>query len=214
MSRAYTGAERRAVAEEFSAGINISQNHHEAEVPEPVRGAPDGEPWLLRGGLALVVVALCWSLKPFGLHGIEAVGTGVLLATIILATEMRLRRATPSGLLGGALGAVLGIFAAVLVTAVVSRIAEPEQTKSFFESGVLVAFAYLGAVLGSQKAVEREVKRGEKEELSPAVSGTRDAEAQEADSVSSIVPKLLDTSVLIDGRIGDVCEAQFLDGPL
>ena len=27
-------------------------------------------------------------------------------------------------------------------------------------------------------------------------------------------PKLVDTSVLIDGRIAEICDAQFLDGPL
>jgi uncharacterized protein YacL len=126
-------------------------------------------------------------------------------------------------LLGGALGAVLGIFAAVLVTAVVSRIAEPERTKSFFESGVLVAFAYLGAVLGSLKATEREGKK-EKEESQAAVAsadvatpreaGAGAAAATAAVATSMAIPKLVDTSVLIDGRIAEICEAQFLDGPL
>ena len=136
MSRAYTGVERRAVATVFSAGIDSSHDKTESGIPEVVR-AVLVEPWMLRGGLALVAVALCWSLRPFGLYGVAAVGAGLLLAAVILVIEMRLRQATPRGLLGGAFGAVLGIFAAVLVTAVVSRIAEPEQTKSFLESGVL-----------------------------------------------------------------------------
>ena len=179
---------------------------------------------MLRGGLAIVAVALCWSLKPFGLYGAEAVGAGLLLAAIILLVEMRLRRATPRGLLGGALGAVLGIFAAVLVTAVVSRIAEPERTKSFLESGVLVAFAYLGAVLGSQKATEREekqtetVKAGkeaeERKDQAVAASSSGAVPAASAAAVSPAVPKLVDTSVLIDGRIADICDAHFIDGPL
>ena len=166
MSRAYTGVERRGVAGHLSAGIDLTQNKYEAHLPEPVRAALHVEPWMLRGGLAVVAVALCWSLNPFELHGLEAVGAGLLLAAIICVIEMRLRWATPRGLLGGALGAVLGIFAAVLVTAVVSRIAEPERTKSFLESGVLVAFAYLGAVLGSLKARER----GEKKEEDAAIA--------------------------------------------
>ena len=168
MSRAYTGVERRGVAEHFSAGIDITQNKYEAHLPEPLKAALHVEPWMLRGGLAVVAVALCWSLNPFGLYGVTAVGAGLLLAAIILVIEMRLRWATPRGLLGGALGAVLGIFAAVLVTAVVSRIAEPERTKSFFESGVLVAFAYLGAVLGSQKATERGEKKAKEEDAAVA----------------------------------------------
>lgn len=218
MSRAHTGAERRGVAGHFPAGIDISQNKYEADLPEPAKAALNVESWMLRGGLAVVAVALCWSLKPFGLYGVAAIGAGLLLAAIILVIEMRLRWATPRGLLGGALGAVLGIFAAVLVTAVVSRIAEPERTKSFFESGVLVAFAYLGAVLGSQKAVERETKT-ETEDLSETAdvssSGASGVARSDAvDAAAMAIPKLLDTSVLIDGRIADICEAQFLDGPL
>ena len=81
-------------------------------------------------------------------------GVGVLLAAVILVAEMRLQWAAMSGLLGGALGGVLGIFAAVLVTLIISRTAEPEPTKSFLECAVLVAFAYLGLVLGSKKAGE------------------------------------------------------------
>src|SRR6202012_191042 len=210
MSRAYTGVERRGVSESFAAGIDISQNKYEAHMPEPVKAALNIEPWMLRGGLAVVAVALCWSLRPFGLYGLAAIGAGLLLAAIILVIEMRLRWATPRGLLGGALGAMLGIFAAVLVTAVVSRTAETEQTKSFFESGVLVAFAYLGAVLGSQKA--REVRGDKKEDHSAASSPA--AAARDVAATATSVAKLLDTSVLIDGRIADICEAHFLDGPL
>ena len=156
MRRAHTGVDRRIVVESASAGTSSSRENLETAAPTSLGRFLHSEPWMLRGGLALVAVGLCWSLKPFGLQGIAALGAGVLLAAIILLAEMRLRWATPQGLLGGAFGAVLGIFAAVLVSAVVSRIAEPEQTKSFFESGVLVAFSYLGAVLGSQKALERE----------------------------------------------------------
>src|ERR1700722_11267662 len=235
MSRAYTGVERRGVPESLAAGIHLShhkaeaQGKYEADIPEPVKAVLHVEPWMLRGGLAVVAVALCWSLKPFGLIGLASVGAGLSLAAIILVIEMRLSRATPRGLLGGALGAVLGIFGAVLVTAVVSRIAEPEQTKSFFESGVLIAFAYLGAVLGSQKAAEREVKtvREEQSRVASSSSSTeRDVSATASKVASSVgaagassttggpIAKLLDTSVLIDGRIADICDAQFLDGPL
>jgi len=219
MSRAYTGAERRGVAAPFVTGIDISQDKNEAEIPEPVKAALHVEPWMLRGGLAVVAVALCWSLKPFGLYGVESIGGGLLLAAVILAVELRLRWATPRGLLGGALGAVLGIFAAVLVTAIVSRMTEPEGTKSFFESGVLVAFAYLGAVLGSQKATEREGKEAaEVKEVKEREKGANDAVSlgspTAAVTSAPTIPKLLDTSVLIDGRIADICEAQFLDGPL
>jgi uncharacterized protein YacL len=167
---------------------------------------------MLRLFLVVCAGAICSSLHPFGLSGVVAIGTGVLLAAAILAVELRLRWAAPRGLLGGALGAVLGIFAAVLVTLVVSRTAAPEPTKSFLEYGVLVAFAYLGGMLGSEKAAELrlETKREAASEASAKSESLGSAEAL----AKSQSLKLLDTSVLIDGRIADVCEAQFLDGPL
>jgi uncharacterized protein YacL len=133
---------------------------------------------------------------------VASAGVGVLTAGAILLLELRLRWAAMSGLLGGAFGAVLGIFAAVLVTLIISRTAEPEPTKSFLECGVLVAFAYLGLVLGSTKAAQLHL-----ETIGERVVAKAPAAAPES-------LKLLDTSVLIDGRIADICEAQFVDGVL
>jgi uncharacterized protein YacL len=208
MSRAYSNVEHREVGTPFTAQVEtLKEKSESADVSDSAMAHPRrnyADAWLLRATLAAVVVALCYSLKPFGLYGLEAVGAGFLLTAVILVIEMRLRWATPRGLLGGALGAVLGIFAAVLVTAVVSRMAEPAPTKSFFEGGVLVAFAYLGAALGSQKAVEH----------APIAADGQAVNAREVDVRPALVPKLVDTSVLIDGRIAEICEAHFLDGPL
>ena len=141
---------------------------------------------------------LCYELAPFGLHGTLAAAVGFLLAVAILLIELRLRRAKIGKLLGGALGAVLGIFAALLVTLVISRTSESEPTKSFLAYAALFAFAYLGFVLGSE--------RGGELNTSPLA----ESKTKSSDVPESI--KLLDTSVLIDGRIADVCEAHFLDG--
>jgi uncharacterized protein YacL len=156
--------------------------------------------WLVRLFITACTTALCYKLAPFGLRGLPAAGVGFFLALLILLAELRLRRAKISGLLGGALGTVLGMFAALLVTLVISRTDVPEPTKSFLEYAALFAFAYLGLVLGSEMGGE--LKAG-----SPAGIISGQAPAPEP-------MKLLDTSVLIDGRIADVCEAHFLDGVL
>jgi uncharacterized protein YacL len=166
------------------------------------------ESWALRGFLVVCAAAICFTLRPFHLGGATSAGVGVLTAAIILLAELRLRWAAVSGLLGGAFGAVLGIFAAVLVTLIISRTAEPEPTKSFLECAVLVAFAYLGLVLGSKKAGDLHL-----ETIGERVAA-RTAAAPAAVAASSGTLKLLDTSVLIDGRIADICEAQFVDGVL
>jgi uncharacterized protein YacL len=156
--------------------------------------------WVVRAFLVTCTGAVSYALGPFGFRGLPAAGVGFLIALVVLLVELRLRRAALSGLLGGAFGAVLGVFAALPVTLVVSRTDEPEPTKSFLEFAALFAFGYLGLVLGSGRG--RELRVDAMEEF----FGKK--------SVAAGSVKLLDTSVLIDGRIADICEAQFLEGVL
>src|SRR5450631_335514 len=110
--------------------------------------------WLVRFALVGATVLLCYTLSPFGFRGLPAAGLGFLVAMVILLAELRLRRVEISGLMGGAVGAVIGLLSALLITLVISRTAEPEPTKSFFEFTSLFAFGYLGLVLGSRKGLE------------------------------------------------------------
>src|SRR2546427_2297856 len=156
--------------------------------------------WVVRAFLITCTGGVSYTVGPFGLRGWPAAGVGFLIALVVLFAELRLRRAPLSGLLGGAFGAVLGVFAALLVTLVVSRTDEPEPTKSFLEFAALFAFGYLGLVLGSGRGGELRVDAMEE------FFGKKSAPPGSV--------KLLDTSVLIDGRIADICEAQFLEGVL
>lgn len=158
------------------------------------------ESWLIRLFIAVGTTALCYNLRPFGLRRLSAAGVGLLLALLILLAELRLRRAAFNRLLGGALGGVLGLVAALLMTLVISGTGESESTKTFLEYASLFTFAYLGFVLGSQRGGE--LNAGPLGEMFSSRGGAKETY------------KLLDTSVLIDGRIADICEAQFLDGIL
>jgi len=156
--------------------------------------------WIVRAFLVACTGAVSYTLGPFGLRGLPAAGVGFLIAMVVLVAELRLRQAALSGLLGGVFGAVLGVFAALLVTLVISRTDEPEPTKSFLEFAALFAFGYLGLVLGSGRGGELQID---------AWDGLFRGKPVRAGSV-----KLLDTSVLIDGRIADICDAQFMEGIL
>lgn len=156
--------------------------------------------WAIRLALLGVACVVCYNLGPFGIHGLPAAGIGFLMAMVILLAELRLRRAEISGLMGGAVGVVLGLLASLLFTLVISRTSEPETTKSFLEVSSLLGLAYLGLVIGSSKAPSfHELPLPQSVELPPL----------------PVHPaKLLDTSALIDGRIADICETHFLDGAL
>jgi uncharacterized protein YacL len=156
--------------------------------------------WALRGGLAACAAGLGYAWGPFGLRGLAGAGIGLLAALAIVLAEMRLRRAALAGLVGGAAGALAGLLAALLFTLVISRTATPDATKSIAEYLALIVFGYLGLMLGAGRGKDLRV---------PAWGA-----AHEEEGGSGEVLKLLDTSVLIDGRIAEICEAHFLDGVL
>jgi uncharacterized protein YacL len=196
MSRIISEAQRRLHSQEFSSQreeIGIRRGF-------AWRSWRDWDFWVVRAFLMGCAGAVSYTLGPFGLRGWQAAGMGFLMGLAVLLAELRLRRATLGGLLGGAFGAVLGVFAALLVTLVISRTGESEPTKSFLEFAALFAFGYLGLVLGSRRGGDLRVG---------ALEGIFGKEFSRAESL-----KLLDTSVLIDGRIADICDAQFLDGVL
>ncbi|HET8925911.1 MAG TPA: PIN domain-containing protein [Candidatus Acidoferrum sp.] len=178
--------------------------HPSKERPVPLSPAHHAQStldfWGVRAFLVVCIAAVSHALGPFGLRGVSAAGVGILVALAVLLAEFRLRRAALSGLLGGALGTLFGVFAALLVTLIVSRTDEPEPTKSFLEFASLFAFGYLGLILGSGRGDQLD---------SNALSGIFNKTSTLPESM-----KLLDTSVLIDGRIADICDAHFLEGVL
>jgi len=167
-----------------------------SEIPGSGVGA-----WIARAVFVASTVLLASAWQPFGLTRWIAAGLGLAAGLLLALAELRIGEAETGELAGGATGLVFGIFAAVLVCLVISRTSEAEPTKSFLEYSTLLGFGYLGLFLGAQKG--RDLRFREFLQMRPT-SGERTA--QQA--------KLLDTSVLIDGRIADICEAQFLDGPL
>ena len=158
--------------------------------------------WVIRLALFGSSVGLCFALRPFNLHGLPAAGFGFFIAMVILLAELRLRHAEISGLVGGSIGVVLGLLGSLLITLVVSRTAEPESAKSFIEFASLLSLGYLGLVIGTRRG----------REMRPLPFPEQANVAAPSAPVSLM--KLVDTSVLIDGRIADICETHFLDGSL
>ena len=174
-----------------------------AAVSSSPSSSPGWNVWLLRAALVAISLAVATRLSPFGLRNWPAAFLGLVLSLAILFAEHRLRRATATAILGGAIGGLLGVLAALLVSVVVANTAEPASVKSFVQYFCLLGFGYIGVVLGSQKAGS----------LNTEALG-RLLRERAPTSCSYGEGKLLDTSVLIDGRIADICEAHFLDGPL
>jgi len=127
---------------------------------------------------------------------------GFGLGLAILLVEIRLRMVTLQRLIGASIGAISGVFAAFLICLILARTASPDSTTiRFFQIGILAVMAYIGLVVGGSK--------GDMLNLS-ALGGLIGAGEKKTRHSFTI----LDTSVIIDGRIADIAETGFLDGTI
>src|SRR6202163_2645333 len=179
-------------------------------VPFPLRPAtpaqtqPEFGNWwdhmLVRLIFAVACVAAGYHFHPFGLSNLEAAGMGLAFSVSVFLFEIRLQRASMRRLIGAAVGSILGILGAYLMGLVLARTTIPEGSRSFLDVGLLLVMTYIGLVVGANK--------GDMLNLA-ALGGLFGSERS-----TRRMPKVLDTSVIIDGRIADICEAHFLDGVL
>ena len=156
---------------------------------------------LLRVALFSLLAASAWYLKPFGLDGPLAAGAGAALCALILFFEHRAREVTLKRLIGAAAGSLLGIVGAYLISLVLDKaLAGDRTTLPFLQLAILMWMTYCGLVIGAHK--------GDMLNLS-ALGGVFGGEISTKQQF-----KILDTSVIIDGRIADIVETGFLDGVL
>src|SRR5215470_15522734 len=184
-----------------SSALNADASSVENKKKLDLARAGGNTSWTVRVAFVAALAALSWAWQPFGLGPWGAALVGFTAAVILILAELRMRHMDAVHLVGGAARLVLGTFTALLVCLVISRTAGPEPTKSFLQFGALLGLGYLGVFLGARKGFP----------LSE-LSDFRNAGVSQERKGSAC--KLLDTSVLIDGIIADICEAQFLDGPL
>ena len=155
---------------------------------------------IIRAVFILVAVLISYYLQPFGLPRLAAAGVGLLLGIAILLFEIRLNRTSLRRLIGAAVGSILGILGAYLMSLVIAQAGATGNTISFLQVFILLLMSYVGLVVGASK--------GDMLNLS-ALGGLFSSERQ-----TKRWYKILDTSVIIDGRIADICATGFVDGVL
>lgn len=155
---------------------------------------------IIRFLLVLLLVCAAYFLTPFGLSGPLAAAAGLALGIGIVLFEMRLKEISLKRLIGAAVGSVLGILGAFLMSLVLSSAMQGHSSLPFLQVALLLWMTYVGLVVGGSK--------GDMLNLA-ALGGIFGGEKTTKQSF-----KILDTSVIIDGRIADVAETGFLDGTL
>ena len=151
---------------------------------------------IIRCIFILVLTISAYALHPFHASQAAAAAGGLIFGLCIIFFEMRLERVSLKRLIGAAFGSVLGIVGAFIMSQVLAAASSPP----FLQVCLLLLMTYIGLIVGA--------KKGDMLNLS-ALGGIFGGEKSSKKS-----HKILDTSVIIDGRIADIAETGFLDGVL
>ncbi len=153
----------------------------------------------------LVVAVVALILQPIQATGSLQIvwnGTaGLVLGVAIVLFELRLKQVSLKRLIGAAIGSVLGILGAYLMAKVLDSAVpadEGNNTVLFVQLNLMLLMTYVGLIVGANK--------GDMLNLG-ALGGLFGGEKSGKHAF-----KILDTSVIIDGRIADIAETGFLDG--
>jgi uncharacterized protein YacL len=151
---------------------------------------------------ALVVAAVGYSayqLQPLPAGPPSNIAFGLFLGAVIVTLEVRLKQISVTHLLGALIGGAIGLAAARTIGAALYWADLGDERVVFLHSLILLTLPYLGLVLGGRKG----------EWLEPA-----NILALFRSQAPRKRYKILDTSVIIDGRIADICDTGFMDGTL
>ncbi len=138
-------------------------------------------------------------LRPLGPDPLVNVGFGLALAAVAVFFEWRLRDLALTSILGALVGGGVGLLIAKGIGAALFWADPSDQRVAFLHGFVLLLLPYLGLVIGGRK--------GEWLEPARLIGLFRSTGPQRR-------YKILDTSVIIDGRIADLCDTGFIDGTL
>ena len=129
---------------------------------------------------------------------LEGMAVGFSVATVIILSEFLIRRVSLKVILGGILGFILGLMTANVIAAPLKLVPLEKNLLNFILLLMNGFFGYLGITIG--------IREGE--QFNPA-NLRRLFKSGGEENI-----KVMDTSVIIDGRIADVCETEFLDGTI
>ncbi|MBI4462382.1 MAG: TRAM domain-containing protein [Acidobacteria bacterium] len=154
---------------------------------------------LIRSVFIIITTVASYHIRPFRLPPFYSGLFGVLFGLSIVLFEMRLRRVSLKRLIGAVIGSILGILGAYLMTLVLAQTNIESRSLAFLQIALLLFMTYVGLVVGANK--------GDLLNLT-ALGGLFGSERPKRSF------KIVDTSVIIDGRIADICETGFVDGIL
>lgn len=128
--------------------------------------------------------------------GVGAIG-GIVFAVVLIGLEAALRNVSTRGLSAAVFGLLFGLILARLIITTLDLVPTGPELGNPMRAAIVVVFCYYGMMIALRGRDEFNV-------IIPYVRFTRQDRREEV--------ILLDTSVVIDGRIADICQTKFIEG--
>lgn len=157
----------------------------------------------------VILVAGTFSALTFGFIGYIITPWVIKRAkSLIEYTEFELEKIPSGQIITGSIGLIFGLIIAYLISTLYNYI-ELGIVNSVLSVATYVFFAYIGISVATKRIADpmRLSEVFKKSGLS--ISGKSSSK-----KARGAKPKIFDTSVIIDGRIADICKTGFVEGPI
>ncbi len=155
--------------------------------------------YIFRFIVVTLITCAGFFLPPFNLNRYQGAILGFALSIIITYLETRIRKSQFKIIWSSTIGTFAGVVLGWGLGSIYGTIAQDNSTTHFIRVFFLIIMPYIGFLVGTQKF----------EWLDPAHLFRFFKEKSVGRSY-----KILDTSVIIDGRIADICDTAFVEGNL
>ena len=155
--------------------------------------------FIFRVIIIFLIIVAGYFFPPFHFKPIYGAAAGFILGSVLIYFELKIKKSQFKNLWQSMAGLFAGIFTGWILGLIYQSLAQDHETTMFIRIFFLIIMPYIGYLIGSRKG----------ELFSPSyIRGLFKEQPLEPTF------KILDTSVIIDGRIGDICKAAFIEGPL
>jgi uncharacterized protein YacL len=155
--------------------------------------------WIFRLFVIALITIGGYIYPPFKLTPVYGAGAALLAGALMMFLETRIRRVPFRVLWSAGWGLILGLLLGWLLGSFYRSVVNTAEMAAFVRIFFLVIMPYIGILIGMKKP----------EWLEPAHIAGLFKEKRGGRS-----HKVLDTSVIIDGRIADLCDTGFIEGTL
>ncbi len=130
-----------------------------------------------------------------------AAGVGFIVALLLVGTEICLRTPSVRSIIASLIGLAVGLLVSLIILPLLS------QLDSNLKIVIVLSLGYVGMMAGFHLSMTFGLSR-----LSGSDGSVRSDESSSVQAASNF--KILDTSVIIDGRILEICQTRFVEGTL